>query len=97
VLVGERGPCVDGFVGAQRVALVDRLAEQLPRPEVDQFREVHRPVDVGGFEDRPEHVVHRHVAVEVDDQPLEIVARADVGPHVHDEVGPARWFATLVG
>lgn len=83
-------------MSAQRVALVRRLAEQLPRPEVGQLRNVHRPVDVGGGKDRAEQVVHRDVAVEVDDQLVDVVTRRDVGPLSFEEMRPAGRVATLV-
>ena len=87
VLVPERRAGVHRLVRPQRVALVPGLAEQLPRPEVDQFRDVHRPVDVGSGEHRTEHVVHRHVAVELDDEPVQVVAGGDVGPFLFE----GRW------
>ena len=54
------------------------FAEQLPAPEVGQPVDVRRPVDAGGGEDRPEPVVHRRVAVERADQPLDVVTAAQV-------------------
>ena len=53
---------------------------------------------MGGGEDRAQQVVHRNVAVEGDDEPLDVVAGADVGPPVVEQVSRAgRLTAAALG
>ncbi len=77
--VGEGHEAVHPLVGAQRPAVVAAAADQLPGPELRHPGDVGGPVDLGGGEHRPEHVVDRGPPIEVPHELLDVVLVGEVG------------------
>lgn len=91
VIGGECRDGVDSLMLGERIALVSRLAQQDPLPELHQFGDVGRPVDLGDIvEDRSEEIVLGDIGVEASHHffdlfdGMEIAASASVGDGVVD-------------
>ena len=92
----ERIAHVYRLVGAQRVAFVSRLAEELPRPEVDELRDVRAPVDMRRAKTGAEQIVHRDLTVEVADELHDPIVAVEIGQR-HDDGANACSRCTTIG